>query len=56
MDLRPEEKDKIILQRDGKNYLRLNPDGEDMVTYISKTAYRNLENVCVGDKMEENNE
>lgn len=56
IDLRPEEKDKIILQREGKYYLRLNPDGGDKVTYISKTAYRNLENICAGYKKEENNE
>lgn len=49
VDCRPDEVDKIIVQRDGRYYLRLNPDGGDKMIYIYKTVYRNLENIDIED-------
>lgn len=43
LELKPEEKNNSIIERDGIYYLRLNPDGGSKAAWISKSSYVNLE-------------
>ena len=45
IELKPEEKDATIIERDGTYYLRLNPNGGSKATWIEKTHYINFENI-----------
>lgn len=41
--LTEDEKDHVLIQRDGQWFLRLNPDGGDKTTFLNKTAYQDIE-------------
>ena len=43
--IKPEEKDHVIIQRDGQCYIRLCTNPEKGLSIISKTGYENLENI-----------
>lgn len=45
IELKPEEKDAAIIERDGKHFARLNPHAGTKSAWIEKTPYINLENL-----------
>ncbi len=42
INLEENEKDHVIIERDGHLYLRLNPDGGDKAAFMVKTVYKDL--------------
>ena len=46
-ELTEDEKKGVIIERDGTHYLILRTEGTDGFAFISKTAYRNLEDFLI---------
>ena len=40
--LREDEKDHVVIERNGHFYLHLNPDGGDKMAFLEKSAYKDL--------------
>ena len=45
VEIKPEERDHVIIQRDGKCYIRLCTDVDKGLSIITKTGYKNLEGI-----------